>query len=157
MNNKPIDFYYKIAAGLGLVSFLFAILPFGIKNSLFFVSIILEIVGAVVLFFAGRSAKLQNVRPVKVGAIMGVIYGVLSGVSVFFQTITRSQMLKQLNAIHSNSPMPPGTVSNALKTANSPVVHLISFIAVIVVSVLGGLIISAIGGAMTKTNNPDAI
>ena len=155
--NKPISFYYKLSALFGFLVLLLGFLPLGISKSLSFVGIIIEILGAAVLFIAGRSAKIQNIKPIKVGAIMGIIYGVLAGISVFFKTITRAQMLQQLKALHSNTPTPKGAITNALHTANSPVVHLVSFVAIIVTSILGGLIISVIGGAITKTDNSEAI
>ena len=155
--NKPISFYYKLSALFGFLVLLLGFLPLEISKSLSFVGIIIEILGAAVLFIAGRSAKTQHIKPAKVGAIMGIIYGILAGISVFFKTITRAQMLQQLKALHSNAPIPHGTISNAINTANSPVVHLVSFVAIIVASILGGLIISVIGGAMTKTHNSEVI
>ncbi len=155
--NKPISFYYKLSALFGFLVLLLSFLPSKEQSALSFVGIIIEVLGAVVLAIAGRSAKIQNIKPIKVGATMGLIYGVLAGISVFFKTITRAQMLQQLKALHSNAPTPKGAITNALHTANSPIVHLVSFVVAVVVAVLIGVIITAIAGAATRVEDSNTI
>ncbi len=115
------------------------------------VSIILDVIVLGILLFAGRAAKQQGARPVGVGAIAGLIYGIVSGWPSLLIHLTRAQLLASLHARHVNPTLAIGTL---LKAANSPAAHIASWAASAGVGVIMGLIVGAIGGLTTK--NPSA-
>ncbi len=121
MKDKSLDFYYRFAIGLAIVIFIFEVLPTGaIRSSpvLGILELVVDISTFTVLFQAGYTAKRQGIKPTKVGMVIGIIYALFAGSSIFFQ---------------------PG---------QPLVVNIVVFIMLGVFSLIGALVLTAIGGAV---------
>lgn len=99
-----------------------------------------------ILFLAGRAAKQQGAKPVGVGLLTGLLYGLVSGWVGFFVHVTRSVVMQRMKGHHLTS----AEVNTALHFANSTAIHIVTWVGAIVVSGILGLIFGAIGGATAK-------
>lgn len=109
--------------------------------------IILDVITAAIIFMAGRAAKQQGAKPVGVGVITGLLFGLVSGWAGFLVHVSRSAIVKGLHGLH----LSPAQMNLEVHVANSAAAHLGSWVAVLVVSVIMGLIFGAIGGATAKS------
>ncbi|MDA8391943.1 MAG: hypothetical protein M0Z87_03900 [Actinomycetota bacterium] len=142
--------YYILAGVLGVLALALGLLPLSVRSGLGLVGLLIIVLAAVVAFLAGRTAKGAGAKPVKVGALVGLIYGVLSGISILLAPhLTQRQLVRQLQRGH--RPVPSATaLKNALSFANSPTLHAVSFVVGAGISVVLGLLIALIGGATAK-------
>jgi hypothetical protein len=108
--------------------------------------IIFDVITAAIIFMGGRAAKQENAKPVGVGVLTGLIFSVISGWSAFLVHVSRSTLMRSLHGKHLST----SEMNTALHFANSTAVHVGSWIGIIVVSTILGLIFGAVGGAVTK-------
>ncbi|MCL4493407.1 MAG: hypothetical protein M1294_01155 [Firmicutes bacterium] len=101
---------------------------------------------AVIVFLSGRTAKIQGGSSWRVGAVAGGIYGLLSGWPVLLIHVTRAQLVAEL---HGRS-LTPSEISLSLHMANSPIIHLLAWLSSVVIGLVLGLIVGALGGVTAK-------
>ena len=152
MNRVPLSAYFAIMVILGLVALLFAG-PFRHWTGSSTIRNLLDLIAIFIAFMAGRRAKYQGRRVVNVGAMVGGLYGGLSGLSKFFITITRSEFLSKFNG---KTP-PTNLVSASLRIANSPVIHALEFLGSFFGGVILGLIIAALGSVTAKRHGDEMV
>ena len=111
--------------------------------------IVFDLVTAAIIFLAGRAAKQQGAKPVGAGVVSGLIFGVVSGWPAFFAHVTRSELTRSLHGRH----LSPAQFDAGLTYANSPVAHIVTWVGLIVVTVVLGLVLGAIGGATAKNRS----
>ena len=109
--------------------------------------VIVDVITAAIIFMGGRAAKQQGAKPVGVGVLTGLLFGLVSGWVGFVVHVSRSALLQCLHGLHLTST----EVSTELHVANSAAANLGAWVAALVVSVIMGLIFGAIGGATTKS------
>ncbi len=107
---------------------------------------LLDLITAGLVFWAGRVAKQQGAKPAGVGAIAGLVFGVVSGWPVLFLHVTRAQIVQSLHG----RPVPATELATILKYANSPAAHMGSWGSAVIVGLILGLILGAIGGTTAK-------
>lgn len=148
---KKISHWYLVALVWGVLSALLSLVilrghPIGIPLPL---RMLLDLFTVAIVFLAGRTAKQQGAKPVGVGVVIGLIFGVVSGWPVFFLHVTRAQLV---HGMHGRAVLPT-TLDATLKYSNSSTGHIVSWFAVLVVSVILSLIGGAIGGATVRNRS----
>lgn len=110
-----------------------------------YLTIFFAIIGLIHVFWGGRVSKMFGGHPVGRGALLGAIYGVITGISIFFLHVSAGALQSQLgNSVSS------GASQNLANMVNSPTTHVVTFLLGIVIYAVGGLIAAAIGGATAK-------
>ncbi len=145
---KKISHWYLVALVWGVLSAILSLVVLkgqhvGVPLVL---RVVLDLVTVAIVFLAGRKAKQQGAKPVGVGAVIGLIFGVVSGWPVFFVRVTRAQLV---HSLHGRA-VSPVVLAATLKYSNSAIGHIVSWLAVLIVSVLLSLIGGAIGGATVR-------
>lgn len=145
MNIRSARAFVAIAVGLGLLGLLSSLL-FHTSSVATVISIILDILTLSLAYLGGQYAKRQGLRPGWFGGLLGATYGLFDGISVFFVTITRSEMLKN---VHGDS-LPKGSITAVLHLYNSPSAHIVSVLTSMVTIGLFALIVGIIGATTYK-------
>lgn len=145
MNRMPLGMYFGAMAIAGILALLFAG-PLVQWTGSSTMRDILDVIAISIAFLAGRRAKYQGHRYIGVGAMIGGLYGALSGASRFFVTVTSAEFLSKF---HGKTP-PASLVSESLRIANSPAIHSLEFFGSLIGGIFMGLIVGAIGGVTAK-------
>ena len=109
-------------------------------------TIVMDVVAALIILLAGRRGKRQGARPAGVGIITGLLYGVVSGWPTLLVHLTRAEFIRTLRTHH----LPVTNVGPALQFANSVGTHLAQWAGAAIVGLLLGLILGTIGGVITR-------
>jgi hypothetical protein len=108
--------------------------------------VVADVVSAAILLGVGRAAKRQGARPAGAGGVAGLIYGIVSGWPVFLTHLTRADVLRRLHG----RTLPAGTLRLAVQAANSPAAHVVTWLTVIVVGLVAGLVLGSVGGLLSR-------
>lgn len=140
--------FYAFAAVWGLVDALVTILAVRQAHSTdITVGVaLIELVAAAIAFAAGRRARANEGTPWRVGALTGLAYGVFAGWADFLIHMTRQELLARTHG----TPLPSGSIGLAVQAANSPAAHVVTWLGVMVESLVLGLILGWIGGLSVR-------
>lgn len=142
---KGFGFFVLTMVGLGILSILSGLIFKGAGSANMLIGLVLDIIGVILVVWAGRSSKRIGGHPVGRGALMGAVYGLVGGITVFFmEKMSTEDLQGQSGAISSED------ASNFADVANSTGVHVLTYIFFIVIYAVLGLVVSAIGGATAK-------
>jgi hypothetical protein len=145
MKNRSVVFV-SIIVVLGIIKLLIDQLLRSTGGATEAVQIIIWILAAVTIFFAGRISKSANGNPIGWGALLGAIGGLFAGAKGFFTHVTLDQLQQKIQG----QSIPPELLKKAVETANSTKMHVITLIVHVVIYIVIGLIIALVGGATTK-------
>lgn len=140
---KSLGFFVLMSVALGVLALLNSIIFAGSAASTI-IGLVLNIIGVILLVWAGRSSKMVGGHPVGRGALMGAIYGIVFGISAFFMQNISAEYFGNVGQ------MPADQAQMAADMINSTGMHVFVLIFFIIIFSLLGLIISAIGGSTIK-------
>lgn len=143
---KGLGFYVVTMVVLGILDLLNSII-FQNSGARTIIELVFYVIGVVLIVWAGRSSKRIGGHPVGRGALMGAIYGLISGASAFFVTVSSEKFDEQLGG--TSSSVDTGSMAEMM---NSTGFHVLTFIMSIIIFSVLGLIVGAIGGATEKSN-----
>lgn len=151
MKQPRMRIYYVLAAVLGVLALILGVIPLQIRAQLGPVPIVVVLLAAVTAFLAGRTAKQAGLGPVKAGAMVGLIYGLLGGIGILLAPhLTEADLKKQLQKAHRALP-PAANLHTVVAASNSMLFRGGSLVVLVVIAVVVGLLIALVGGATAKS------
>lgn len=143
---KNLGFFVCTVAVVGILQLLNHLIFSHMKAAHTPVGLILDVIGLILVVWAGRSSKMVNGHPAGRGALLGAIYGAISYIRAFFiPAISMNEMNK-----YSTTPELQDQMQFAADLVNSTGFHVVLYVIAGMWFALLGLIIGAIGGATIK-------
>jgi hypothetical protein len=111
---------------------------------------LIDVLLLIIIFLVARLTKKKGGgSPLWMGALTGGIYGLIVPLGSFFEKIDASKF--------QGTTLTAQQIANAVKYANSPLVHLVGVLGNIIIFGVAGLVEGAIGGATAQRENPPSI
>jgi hypothetical protein len=111
---------------------------------------LIDVLLLIIIFLVARLTKKKGGgSPLWMGALTGGIYGLIVPLGSFFEKVDASKF--QMTTLTAQQ------IANAVKYANSPLIHLVGVLGSIIIFGVSGLIVGVIGGATARRENPPNI
>jgi hypothetical protein len=141
------------ALGLGVLALILALVTAGRGPGATVGAWILDAALLVLLVLTGRQVRRGGGRPGWSGAAVGAAYGAVSGLSVFFRTISAGAIRAALS--HATHTAHTLTVSQTFHLVNSPGYRLVSWVSGLVILAVLGLVLGSVGGFFAPREGAD--